>query len=195
MNDRRRWPPLRRCPPAPGERGASLPDFSGHRAAHVPRVLGPCEPFQRARSRPLADAVLLQHCGRRLRASGLRDRGGARLVLARRRPRPHADDAALPLERAAGTRSHRHDRLQGLLLSFPRDAVRAASPPHRAVERRQRDPVHGRAVRRPILRPRGRCRSGRSASLPTNSTGARTGIFSARTGARRSRWAGIPRMA
>ena len=74
--------------------------------------------------------------------------------------RSHADDAALLLERAAGSGTDGKDRPPRLLLPLPRHGNRAAVQGCRAVERRHHDPADGCAVRGPILRPRRCCRSG-----------------------------------
>ena len=166
----------------PGSRTAPPRFLRGDRAPHLPLLLGDGEPKERAGARPLADSVLLEHRGRRVRAARLRDRSRARLVLARRCARPDADDAALLLERAAGAAAARRHRPQGLLLPLPRHGDRRPLPRRRTVERRHHHPADGRCCSPANISTARIPPSAKSGSSRTQSTRARTGTSSARDG-------------
>ena len=109
---------------------------------------------------------------RRLRAQCLRRRRGARLRVARRRRARACSPRCVSCMPRRRARSREQRRLPGLLLSLPQFRQRQALRQFRTIDRRH-GAAHGRrVVCRRIFRSGRTPTKRRSASSPTNSTGA-----------------------
>jgi hypothetical protein len=130
----------------PDPRHAGRPRVPGRAAgAHVRLLLGDDEPAERAGARPLADAVVLQRGGRRLRPAAYAV-GVERGWITRDQAASACSRRCASSGRAAGTRACGRDRVPRLLLPLPRHADGPPLRARRAVHHRHRAAHGGRAV-------------------------------------------------
>ena len=148
-----------------------------HAAAHrLPLLLERGEPGERADQGSQHAGLAVQHRGDRLRAVRDLHRHRSRLGDARGGRAPRAHHAADVLERPAGHRATRHDRLQGALLPLPRHEHGARARGTRELSTIDTALLLRRHPRREaVLHHRATRRRSRSARSPTRSTTASTG--------------------